>query len=67
MIEGVRYVWVPSTAFFILDTDQDRVGEKNTRPVLLELDGDDYRFDLVCPDRFARNNFLEQPFYRNLK
>jgi 3',5'-cyclic AMP phosphodiesterase CpdA len=66
-IEGVRHVWVPSTAFFIPDTDQDRIGEKVTGLGLLELNGDDYRFDLVCPDRLARNNFVEQPFYTNPK
>jgi predicted phosphodiesterase len=66
-IEGIRHIWLPSTAFFIPDTDQDRVGEKITGLGSLELNGDTYRFDLVCPEGVARNNFVDQPFYRHLK
>jgi len=66
-IEGVRHVWVPSTAFFIPDTDQDRVGEKITGLGLLELNSEDYRFDLVCPDHLVRKSLLEQSFYTSLK
>jgi hypothetical protein len=51
----------------IPDTDQDRVGEKVTGLGLLELKGDEYRFDLVCPDGLARNSFVDQPFYRALR
>jgi len=66
-IEDVRHIWLPSTAFFIPDTDQDRVGEKITGLGSLELKGDAYRFDLVCPEGVARNSFVDQPFYRQLK
>jgi 3',5'-cyclic AMP phosphodiesterase CpdA len=67
IIDGVRHVWVPSTAFFLPDSIQERVGEKVAGLGLLELRGEDYRFDLVCPDGLARNNLLEQPFYPMLK
>jgi hypothetical protein len=40
IIEGVRHVWVPSTAFFLPDTIQERVGEKITGLGLLELSGE---------------------------
>jgi 3',5'-cyclic AMP phosphodiesterase CpdA len=66
-IEGVRHIWVPSTAFFIPDTDQERVGEKITGVGQLELDGEGYRFDLVCPEGVKRNSFVDQPFYRALR
>jgi 3',5'-cyclic AMP phosphodiesterase CpdA len=67
IIDGVRHIWIPSTAFFLPDSIQERVGEKVTGLGLLELGGEDYRFDLVCPDGFVHNNVVEQPFYRILK
>lgn len=66
-IDGVRHVWVPSTAFFIPDIDQDCIGEKITGLGLLELNGEDYRFDLVCPEHLVRKSLLEQSFYRSLR
>jgi 3',5'-cyclic AMP phosphodiesterase CpdA len=66
-IDGVRYVWIPSTAFFIPDSDQDRIGEKITGLGLLELSGSNYTFDLVSPHGIARNSFADQPFYKHLK
>jgi len=67
IIEGIRHIWVPSTAFFLPDTVQERVGEKITGLGLLELSNESYRFDLVCPDGLTRNNLVEQPFYNMLK
>jgi 3',5'-cyclic AMP phosphodiesterase CpdA len=67
VIDGVRHVWVPSTAFFLPDSIQERVGEKVTGLGLLELSGEGYRFDLVCPDGVVRNNLVEQPFYAMLE
>jgi hypothetical protein len=66
-LTGVRHIWVPSTAFFLPDLIQERVGEKVTGLGLLELSNQGYKFDLVCPDGVARNNLLEQPFYGKLK
>jgi 3',5'-cyclic AMP phosphodiesterase CpdA len=67
MFGGTRHIWVPSTAFFLPDTIQERVGEKITGIGVLELSINSYRFDLVCPDGVARNNLVEQPFYNVLK
>jgi 3',5'-cyclic AMP phosphodiesterase CpdA len=65
--DDVRHIWMPSTSFFIPDDEQERVGEKITGLGLLEIDGDRYRFDLVCPEGVLRNKLTEQPFYRVLK
>ena len=62
-IDGVRHIWVPSTAFYLPDSIQERVGEKVTGLGLLELSSESCRFDLVCPDGIARNNLVEQTFY----
>lgn len=56
VIDGVRHVWVPSTAFIIPDDRQDRVGEKVTGLGLLELSPRGHRFDLVCPDGMVRHD-----------
>ena len=66
-IDGVRHFWVPSTAFFLPDSIQERVGEKVTGLGLLELSSESYRFDLVCPESPVHNNLVEQTFYSILK
>ena len=66
-IEGVRHVWIPSTAFYLPDSDQERIGEKVTGVGVLEIDRDSYRFDLVSPEGVKRNSFADQPFYSALK
>ncbi len=66
-IDGVRHIWIPSTSFFIPDSDQERIGEKVVGLGLLEVAGAYCRFDLICPEGVIRNSLLEQPFYRILK
>jgi 3',5'-cyclic AMP phosphodiesterase CpdA len=63
VIDGVRHIWIPSTAFLFPDTIQERLGEKVTGLGLLELSGEGYRFDLMRPDGLMLNNVVEQPFY----
>lgn len=58
-IENIRHIWVPSTAFYFPDVQQERVGEKITGLGSLELIGDDYRFDLVCPHGVLRNSLAD--------
>jgi 3',5'-cyclic AMP phosphodiesterase CpdA len=60
---GVRHIWLPSTAFVIPDTIQDRLGEKVTGLGVLELMEDGYRFDLVCPEGMVRHSLVDCPFY----
>jgi hypothetical protein len=65
-VEGVRHLWVPSTAFYLPDDIQERVGEKIAGLGMLELRTDGCRFDLVCPDGVARQSALEPPVYEEL-
>lgn len=49
--DGVRHVWLPSCAFIIPDSEQQRFGEKFVGVGLLELlDDPDYRLDVVVAD-----------------
>jgi len=65
-VAGTRHIWVPSTAYYLPDEIQDRVGEKVTGLGLLELSRGAYRFHLVCPDGVARNSALDHPVYPKL-
>ena len=56
-------MWVPSTAVYLPDEIQDRVGEKVTGLGVLDLSPGACRFHLVCPDGVARNSALDQPVY----
>jgi 3',5'-cyclic AMP phosphodiesterase CpdA len=62
-VDGIRHVWVPSTAYYLPDGIQDRVGEKVTGVGMLHLSPGACRFHLVCPDGVARNSALDHPVY----
>src|SRR5262249_3150119 len=66
MVAGVRHIWVPSTAYYLPDEIQDRLGEKVTGLGVLELSRGAYRFHLVCPDGVVRNSALDHPVYPKL-
>lgn len=63
-VDGVRHLWVPSTAFIIPDDMQPRVGEKLVGVGLLELRDDGARFDLWCPDGMARHDVGALAFFK---
>ncbi len=63
IFDGVRHVWLPSTAFYLPDGMQERVGEKVTGLGMLDLHADGYHFHLVCPEGVQRNNILDHPIY----
>jgi 3',5'-cyclic AMP phosphodiesterase CpdA len=65
-VAGVRHIWVPSTAYYLPDEIQDRVGEKVTGLGLLELGREALRFHLVCPDGVERHSVLDHPVYPDL-
>jgi 3',5'-cyclic AMP phosphodiesterase CpdA len=62
-IDGVRYVWVPSAAYFMPDEVQDRIGEKITGVGVLELARDGLQFHLVCPEGVLRHSSFDHPVY----
>ena len=66
VVAGVRHIWVPSTAYYFPDEIQDRIGEKVVGVGLLELTGESYRFDLVCPDGVERHSVLDHSVYPEL-
>jgi 3',5'-cyclic AMP phosphodiesterase CpdA len=65
-IDGVRHLWLPSTAFFLPDNVQERVGEKITGLALIELTADRASVHLVCPDGVQRHDALDHPVYPKL-
>ena len=64
MVEGVRHLWVPSTAFILPDDMQTRIGEKLVGIGLLDLSEDAARFDLWCPDGMKRQDVSTLAFFR---
>ena len=62
-IDGVRYVWLPSTAYFMPDEVQDRIGEKVTGLGVLDLAGGAMQFHLVCPEGLLRHSSFDHPVY----
>ncbi|GAB4556760.1 MAG: metallophosphoesterase [Rhizobacter sp.] len=62
-VNGVRHLWLPSTAFVLPDEIQVRVGEKLVGLGMLELGGSSVWFDLLCPDGMRRHQLTELDFY----
>ena len=63
-IDGVRHVWVPSSAFVFPDSMQERIGEKLTAIGLLDLSPEGWRFDLVCADGMEQHDLIDYPMFR---
>lgn len=57
--DGLRHLWLPSSAFVIPDDMQPRVGEKLVGIGLLELQDDRASVDLWCPDGMVRHELTE--------
>ena len=62
-IDGVRYIWVPSTAYFMPDEVQERIGEKITGVGVLDLMPAALQFHLVCPEGLLRHSSFDHPVY----
>lgn len=62
-VGGLRHIWVPSTAYYLPDGVQDRIGEKITGLGVLDLEPGDFRFHLVCPEGVTRHSILDHPVY----
>lgn len=63
-VDGVRHLWMPSTAFILPDDMQTRIGEKLVGIGLLDFDEDAARFDLWCPDGMTRHDVSTLEFFR---
>lgn len=66
VVDGVRHLWMPSTAYFLPDEVQDRIGEKVTGIGMIELTPDRLRCHLVCPQGVTRHDALDHPVYPKL-
>ena len=63
-VDGVRHLWMPSTAFILPDDMQTRIGEKLIGIGLLDLSEDAARFDLWCPNGMRRHDVSTLEFFR---
>ena len=61
--DGVRHLWIPSSAFVMPDWMQARVGDKVVGLGLLELEARTMRFDLSCPDGMLRHDLSRLPVF----
>lgn len=62
-VDGVRHLWMPSTAFILPDDLQTRIGEKLVGIGLLDLSSEVARFDLWCPDGMSRHDVSRLGFF----
>lgn len=58
-VDGTDHVWVPSAAFVIPDSLQDRIGDKLVGVMMLEIEGDKHKFTHVVPAGMAANSLLD--------
>lgn len=58
---GIEHVWVPSTAFTVPDSRQERIGEKRVGIMTLELDADQHRFAFVAPHGLIPHSLMDFP------
>lgn len=52
-------MWVPSTAFVIPDSLQERVGDKLVGVMMLEIEGEKYHFTHIVPAGMKVNSILD--------
>lgn len=67
MFEGVRHIWVPSTAFVLPDELQARIGEKLVGMGLLCLNNHAAQFDLWCPNGMTRHDVSRLELFHSCK
>jgi len=58
-LQGLRHIWLPSTAFYIPDHYQERIGEKIIGLGALTLAAHTCEFDLVSPPTMMRHNISD--------
>lgn len=63
-VDGVRHLWMPSTAYVLPDEMQTRIGEKLVGIGMLELGGDAAHLDLCCPDGMMRHDVSRLKCFR---
>ena len=62
VLNGVRHIWLPSTAFILPDAMQERIGEKRVGLGVLDLAAGGFRFALAAPDGMAQHDLSDPAF-----
>lgn len=62
VVDGVRHIWMPSTAFILPDELQTRIGEKLVGMGMIDLSNEAAQFHLWCPDGMARHDVTQLRF-----
>jgi 3',5'-cyclic AMP phosphodiesterase CpdA len=60
-VDGVEHMWVPSTAYYIPDSIQERIGRKIVGAVTLELTDTGQRFQVVTPSGLVQHSISDYP------
>jgi hypothetical protein len=58
-VGGVEHIWAPSSAYFIPDAIQERIGKKHVGVMLLELKPDRHEWSFVMPDGVQQNDLSD--------
>lgn len=58
-VDGVEHLWAPSSAYFIPDALQERIGKKHVGVMLLELKPDRHEWSFVMPDGVRQNDLSD--------
>jgi len=58
-VGGVEHVWAPSSAYFIPDAVQERIGKKHVGVMLLELKPDRHEWSFTMPDGVRQNDLSD--------
>jgi 3',5'-cyclic AMP phosphodiesterase CpdA len=56
---GVEHIWAPSSAYFIPDAVQERIGQKHVGVMLLELGADRHEWSFAMPDGVRQNDLSD--------
>jgi 3',5'-cyclic AMP phosphodiesterase CpdA len=59
--DGVEHRWAPSTAFYLPDGMQERIGEKDVGILTLALSRNTHQFAATRPEGLIRHNILDHP------
>lgn len=62
VVDGVRHIWMPSTAFILPGELQTRIGEKLVGMGMIDLSNEDAQFHLWCPDGMVRHDVTQLKF-----
>jgi hypothetical protein len=60
-VDGVEHMWVPSTAYYIPDSIQERIGDEIVGVATLELSDTGHHFAVTTPDGLVKHSLAHFP------